>query len=57
MFPVADFLAAGRVPYRFVTGYGPAGLRGDDLDRPIPRSRSIPEQIVRTIEHWRLTQA
>jgi DNA-binding response OmpR family regulator len=53
VFPVADVLAAGEVPYCFVTGYGPAGLRPDDLDRPILQKPVDPEQVVRTIERWR----
>lgn len=35
VFPVADRLAAGGVPFLFSTGYGRAGLEGRHLDRPV----------------------
>lgn len=53
VFPLADALAQEQVPYCFVTGYGPAGLRPNDLDRPILQKPVDPEAIVRTIERWR----
>jgi DNA-binding response OmpR family regulator len=53
VFPLADDLAAGEVPFCFVTGYGPQGLRPDDLGRPILQKPVDPEAIVRTVESWR----
>ena len=34
-YPVADALAARGIPFAFVTGYGPAGVRQDYRDRPV----------------------
>lgn len=57
VFPVADDLAQGRVPFCFVTGYGAAGLRPEDLGRPILQKPVDPECIVRIVECWRPKQA
>lgn len=57
VFPVADDLAHGRIPFCFVTGYGAAGLRPEDLDRPILQKPVDPECIVRIIACWRSKQA
>ena len=34
-YPVADLLAARGVPFAFATGYGRAGLRDGDRERPL----------------------
>jgi DNA-binding NtrC family response regulator len=51
VFPVADALAERRVPFCFVTGYGVAGLRPGDLDRPVLQKPVDPELIVRAVEN------
>lgn len=53
VFPVADILAARRIPFCFVTGYGVAGLRPDDLSRPILQKPVDPEQIAQIVQRWR----
>jgi CheY-like chemotaxis protein len=55
VFPVADTLAERQVPFCFVTGYGVAGLRPGDLDRPILQKPVAPEQVVQAVEAWRQT--
>lgn len=35
VYPVADVLAARNIPFIFLTGYGAAGLRAVDRDRPV----------------------
>jgi CheY-like chemotaxis protein len=34
VYPVADVLEAARIPYVFITGYGPTGLAGVYRDHP-----------------------
>jgi DNA-binding response OmpR family regulator len=53
VFPVADTLAEGHVPFCFVTGFGVAALRPQDLGRPILQKPVDPESIVRIAQHWR----
>jgi DNA-binding response OmpR family regulator len=53
VFPVADILAEREIPFCFVTGYGVAGLRPGDLDRPVLQKPVDPELIGQTLGSWR----
>ena len=55
VFPVADILAEREIPFCFVTGYGVAGLRPGDLDRPVLQKPVDPELIGQTLGSWRQT--
>jgi DNA-binding response OmpR family regulator len=53
VFPAADVLSRGAVPFCFVTGYGAAGLRPEDLDRPILQKPIDPRSLTGIVERWR----
>ena len=46
VFPVADALARRRVPFAFVTGYGPEVLPARFRDRPLLRKPCSPRTVV-----------
>lgn len=53
VFPVADTLAERAIPFCFVTGYGVAGLRPEDRNRPILQKPVAPDDLARIVQSWR----
>ncbi|MDB5459117.1 MAG: hypothetical protein JWO72_858 [Caulobacteraceae bacterium] len=53
VFPVADTLAERDIPFCFVTGYGAAALRPNDLGRPLLQKPVDAASIVRIAQDWR----
>ena len=49
-FPVADALAALGVPFVYATGYGRAGLRGEDEDRLVVQKPYSLQDLARNLE-------
>jgi CheY-like chemotaxis protein len=50
-YPVAEALAARRVPFLFATGYSDHGLRDLYHDRPLLKKPYKPEELVDGLEH------
>ena len=50
VFPIADLLASRGVPFVYATGYGRAGLRGDDDPRPVVQKPYSVQDLARTLE-------
>ena len=48
-FPIADVLAARGVPFVYATGYGRAGLREDDLSRPVVQKPYSLQELARNL--------
>ena len=53
VFPVADILSEGPIPFCFVTGYGVSALRPDDLDHPVLQKPVDPQHLVGIVQRWR----
>ena len=53
VFPLADALAEVPIPFCFVTGYGVAGLRPEDLEHPVLQKPVDTEFLVQVVERWR----
>ena len=54
VFPVADALEERHIPFCFITGYDPAGLRPKDLRQPILQKPVDPEDIAQIAQNWRV---
>ena len=52
IYPVADVLARRRIPFVFVTGYGKAGLRDCDRNRPVLQKPYRLDTLAKIIERW-----
>lgn len=52
IFPVADILAARNIPFVFATGYGTAGLRDCDRDRPVLQKPYGVPQLAAVARQW-----
>jgi DNA-binding response OmpR family regulator len=48
-FPIADALAAKGVPFIYATGYGRAGLRDEDAERPVVQKPYSTADLARTL--------
>jgi CheY-like chemotaxis protein len=53
VFPLADCLAARPIPFCYVTGYGVAGLRPQDLEHPVLQKPVDTGRLVQVVQHWR----
>lgn len=53
VFPLADALAEVPIPFCFVTGYGVAGLRPEDLEHPVLQKPVDTDCLVQVVERWR----
>ena len=53
VFPLADALAEVPIPYCFVTGYGVAGLRPEDLEHPVLQKPIDTDRLVQVVQRWR----
>jgi CheY-like chemotaxis protein len=53
VYPVADILAERGLPFVFMTGYGAAGLRESDRDRPVLQKPYRLEHLVDIMAQWR----
>jgi CheY-like chemotaxis protein len=53
VYPVADVLAARHIPFVFVTGYGSAGLRDLDRNRPVLQKPYRANLLAEIICRWR----
>lgn len=51
--PIADILAARNIPFVFATGYGNAGLRDCDRDRPVLQKPYELRNLARIARLWR----
>lgn len=52
VYPVADILAARKIPFVFTTGYGRACLRDRDRARPVLQKPYDPEALAKIAEQW-----
>lgn len=57
VYPVADILAARHIPFVFITGYGSAGLRDLDRNRPVLQKPYRADSLAEIIRGWRLSRA
>ncbi|MCY1004598.1 response regulator [Nannocystis pusilla] len=57
VYPVADVLAERGLPFVFMTGYGRAGLRESDLDRPVLQKPFSFERLVEIMTQWRSSRS
>jgi CheY-like chemotaxis protein len=53
VFPVADILSERLIPFAFTTGYGEAGVRPSDRQRPILQKPYDPERLKAIVQRWR----
>ncbi|MDC3955521.1 response regulator [Polyangium jinanense] len=53
VYAVADILAERGLPFVFMTGYGKAGLRESDRDRPVLQKPYNLERLVEIMTQWR----
>jgi DNA-binding NtrC family response regulator len=53
VFPLADSLAAVPIPFCYVTGYGVAGLRPQDLQHPVLQKPVDTGRLVQVVQNWR----
>jgi CheY-like chemotaxis protein len=53
VYPVADILAERGLPFVFMTGYGVAGLRESDRDRPVLQKPYRLDELEKIIAQWR----
>lgn len=49
VFPIADVLAGRGVPFVYATGYGRAGLREEDLTRPVVQKPYSVQELARNL--------
>lgn len=53
VYPVADLLAVRRIPFMFVSGYGPAGIDPRYADAPILTKPILFEDLARAVRNLR----
>jgi CheY-like chemotaxis protein len=53
VYPVADILSARKIPFVFVTGYGVAGVRDSDRDKPVLQKPYRAARLTEIIKQWR----